>query len=217
MNKDKLPILYTFRRCPYAMRARMGSLKGQTLCTIREVSLRDKPDEMVMVSPKGTVPVLLLSTGQVIEESLEIMLWALAENDKDDWLEPEYGTITEMFSLINKIDYEFKFHLDRYKYSTRYKNEDSFFHRGKALDYLLALNQNLERHLNLFGEKTSLADIAIFPFVRQFANANRDWFDGLDIEPLQSWFLRYLQAEIFLDVMEKYPKWIPGDEDILFP
>lgn len=184
-----LPILYSFRRCPYAMRARMAIVRTGFQVEHREVILRDRPDHMLEISPKGTVPVMLLADGNVIEESLEIMeyvqSWKLNEEERG-W--------------INRNDNEFKFHLDRYKYPNRYENVDAVEHRDAASKYLLDLNVNLP--------KGNLSD-AIFPFVRQFANHDRVWFDSQNWTRVHLWLSENLESEAFAKCMTKYPQWQP--------
>ena len=217
MDLNKKPILYSFRRCPYAMRARMAILKSGVSCRLREVTLRDKPEEMIAVSPKGTVPVLVSGDGLILEESLEIMCWSLSTNDHDNWLEPESSSVTDMLNLIEKIDKEFKYHLDRYKYSTRYHGANPIFHRGKALEVLGPIIENLKKQENLCGTRVSMADIAIFPFIRQFANTDKKWFDSEEIGPLQLWLERHLISELFCGSMNKWPIWKRENKDVLFP
>ncbi|HAN88548.1 MAG TPA: glutathione S-transferase, partial [Erythrobacter sp.] len=165
------PVLYSFRRCPYAMRARMALRIGGASYEHREVVLRDKPAEMLEVSPKGTVPVLVAGPAEVIEESRDIMRWALVRSDPEGWLERDDP------ELIETNDGPFKHHLDRYKYATRYDDVDPAQHRTAALDILRRLDERLSQSAYLRGETRGFADIAIFPFIRQFANTDRDWFD----------------------------------------
>ncbi len=216
--QQSFPVLYSFRRCPYAMRARLAlSISGQH-CTLREVVLRDKPAEMLTLSPKATVPVLLLCDDQVLEESLDIALWALDRNDPQQWLSPEMGTLADMKALIADSDGPFKHHLDRYKYATRYEEgTDPVHHRDAGVHFLSPLNDRLGQHAHLFGDRPALADFAIFPFIRQFANTDRDWFDRQPLPNLQSWLAGHLNSELFQSVMKKWPVWTPGDAETLFP
>ncbi|MFT5329748.1 MAG: glutathione S-transferase [Parasphingorhabdus sp.] len=207
-----LPVLYSFRRCPYAMRARMALLISGTAVRLREVVLRDKPEEMIASSPKATVPVLILPDGQVIDESLAIMHWALGRNDPQDWLQ---GSATES-ELIAEADGPFKDHLDRYKYPTRYENVDALEHRAGGLVFLEKLDNLLQVSGQLMGTKSTLADHAIFPFVRQFANNDRDWFDQLPLPALQQWLADHLASPLFATTMKKYPQWQSGDVEPLF-
>jgi glutathione S-transferase len=210
------PILYSFRRCPYAMRARMALYVSSQTCELREVLLRDKPLEMIEQSPKATVPVLQLASGEVLEQSLDIMLWSLKKNDPDGWLEPEIGTFEGMLDLINQCEDDFKGHLDRYKYANRYENTDPLHHRTEAETFLSKLEMRLADSAYLFGTKPRLADIAIAPFIRQFANTDRDWFDNARYPHLQKWLETFLSTEPFTGIMTKYPVWAAGNEVTLF-
>ena len=216
---DPRPILYSFRRCPYAMRARMAIAAAGIECRLREVVLRDKPAEMLEVSPKGTVPVVVAPDGRVIEESLDVIDWALVQNDAEGWRQPEQGTQDEMRALITECDGSFKRALDRYKYPNRYPEEAVVREeqRTLGLSFLEALNQRLLGHQNLFGDRISLADIAIFPFIRQFANTDREWFDALDLKPLQVWLERHLESDLFKRIMPKFKQWKTGDAEPPFP
>ena len=210
-----LPILYSFRRCPYAIRARLAITASGQVVQLREVVLRDKAPEFLNTSPSSTVP--CLKAGEVVlDESLDIMLWALEHRDPEAWLRPEEGSVDEMLSLIMECDGPFKRHLDRYKYDTRYKDADRDVEREAASVFLRKLDTALQDHPWLFGTRASLADFAILPFVRQFANANRDWFDGEDWPALQAWLVRFETSDRFLMVMPKLEKWVAGSEPVVF-
>jgi glutathione S-transferase len=217
------PVLYSFRRCPYAMRTRMALQVSNQHCELREVVLRDKPTEMIQASPKATVPVLVNPDGTVLEESLEIMQWTLAKNDPQQWLVPERGDLAEMLALIEQLDGAFKEHLDRYKYATRYTDEnggdgvDPITHRDAAMTVLMDLNTRLDQQEWLFGNRMSLADVCIAPFVRQFANTDRAWFDAQPCKPLQNWLNRFLESALFSAVMKKYKPWVSGQPGVPFP
>ncbi len=215
---DTLPVLYSFRRCPYAMRARLALSISRQHCALREVVLRDKPAEMIEISPKATVPVLQLPQGNVLEESLDIMLWALNQNDPDHWLSPQHGTLSEMTTLIDRNDGPFKHHLDRYKYPHRYDDvTDATEHRQAGFHILTELNDQLAKTDQLFGDRISLADAALVPFIRQFANTDRDWFDAQPLADLQRWLAGHLASPLFEGIMTKYPAWQAGDEEPVFP
>ncbi|MDF1747668.1 MAG: glutathione S-transferase [Alphaproteobacteria bacterium] len=215
---DTLPILYSFRRCPYAMRARLALSVSRQKCALREVVLRDKPAQMIEISPKATVPVLHLPQGDVLEESLDIMLWALNQNDPGHWLSPPQGTRSEMIDLIDRNDGPFKHHLDRYKYPHRYDDvTDATEHRQAGFDILIELNDRLAETDQLFGAQISLADAALFPFIRQFANTDRDWFDAQPLPHLQRWLTGHLSSPLFEGIMAKYPAWQAGDKEPVFP
>lgn len=216
---DTRPILYSFRRCPYAMRARMAIAAAGVACRLREVVLRDKPAEMLEASPKGTVPVVVEPNGKVIEESLDVMAWALGQNDAENWLSPAQGSRADMDALVAECDGPFKRALDRYKYPDRYEDEgiDRDEQRTLGLAFLKKLNTQLEGQPQLFGDRVSYADIAIFPFVRQFANTDRTWFDAQHLPNLQTWLEGHLESRRFKQIMPKYPQWKTGDEEPVFP
>ncbi|MEM7006987.1 MAG: glutathione S-transferase [Pseudomonadota bacterium] len=212
-NRD-LPILYSFRRCPYAMRARLALYVSGVEYRLREVVLRDKPDEMLAVSPKGTVPVLQIDAGKVLEESREIMAWALAKHDPDSWLDVDRN---EAEALINACDGPFKRALDRYKYPNRYGLEDGVTHREKGREFLVLLNERLANSEHLFGSAIRYPDAAIMPFIRQFANTDRAWFDIQPLPHLQRWLAHHLSSDRFAAIMTKFPQWRRGDVEPVFP
>lgn len=172
-----LPVLYSFRRCPYAMRARLALAVSGQMCELREVVLRNKPQGLLLASPKGTVPVLVLPSGQVLEQSLDIMQWALAQHDPQGWLTPSRGSLQDMLALIAECDGPFKQALDRCKYPSRYPDADQGAERARAVTWLGALDARLSPDQPcLFGTHAALADMAIAPFVRQFAGIDADWW-----------------------------------------
>ena len=188
-------------------------------CRLREVVLRDKPAEMIEASPKATVPVIVEADGRVIEESLDVMAWALARNDAGAWLSPELGTLTEMDALVAECDGPFKRALDRYKYPNRYEDEGVVRDEQRALGlaFLKSLDAQLVGRKHLFGDRVSYADIAIFPFIRQFANTDRTWFDELELPELQRWLAHHLDSALFQQIMPKFAQWKTGDVEPLFP
>jgi len=214
---EKRPVLYSFRRCPYAMRARLAISVSGVECELREIVLRDKAPEFLQESPKATVPVLIDEDGNVVEESLDIALWALARHDPDNWLKPEISSIEEMHALIGEADGPFKSRLDRYKYANRHDGIDPNEERQAASAFLLLLDQRLTDQQYLFGSRICLADMAIVPFVRQFANVDRDWFDSQEWPNLLGWLDSFLESSRFQSIMEKYPKWQTGDTLTIFP
>ena len=220
---DGQPVLYSFRRCPYAMRARMALLASGQQCELREVVLRDKPAALLAASPKGTVPVLVLADSSVIDQSLAIMCWALQRNDPMRWLEPRLDT---MLALIDVCDGEFKYHLDRYKYPQRYADTqtppDAGHHRTQAerfieqLERQLAASGNPDAHL--FTPHATLADYAIAPFVRQFAQVEPGWFASQPWPRVQSWLTGLMASPIWRRAMEtRYPPWKAGSSASNFP
>ena len=215
-----LPRLYSFRRCPYAMRARLGLVFAGLQVELREIVLRNKPAQMLAISPKGTVPVLELLASDdshenvVIEESREILEWALKQNDPQGLLsvEPEKAN-----ALIDQNDNEFKQWLDRYKYADRYPEKTELEYRQKGEEFLQVLEELLTNNKYLLGSNISMADIGIMPFVRQFAHVNRDVFYSLPYPNLQQWLKDWLEHPIFKQVMIKYPPWQEGDALVVFP
>jgi glutathione S-transferase len=202
------PILYSFRRCPYAMRARLAlDVSGQVF-ELREVSLRNKPSEMLRVSAKATVPVLLLPDGSVIDESLGIMLWALSRNDPERWLTPESDSLDGMRRLIEQFDSHFKQHLDRYKYPSRFAGADPLVDRAAACQDLALLEDRLTRTTYLAGGHVSLADMAIVPFVRQFSNVDPDWFSSQSWSALPRWLHALVESARFVRIMQPVPVWV---------
>jgi len=211
------PILYTFRRCPYAMRARLALSAARLDIGVREVVLRDKPAEMLEASPKGTVPVLVLESGEVIDESLDVMRWALAQAAPESWLDADAG---ETDALIAQNDGPFKRALDRYKYPNRYEDEgaDPVENRGAGLAIVEDLSERIAANGGqLFGAAPTLADMAIFPFVRQFAHTDMDWWEGAAPGPVKTWLAGHKESARFRAIMKKYPQWAPGDAEPALP
>ena len=209
-------ILYSFRRCPYAMRARMALLVSGIDYEHREILLRDKPAHMLAASPKATVPVLILDD-HVIDESFDIMLWALEQNDPKNWLSPDFPN---MLNLINTITGDFKHHLDRYKYASRYAQDENrasidLTHRQQACEILAEFEDILPTQIYLMGDKPSLADYAIFPFIRQFSNVERDWWNAPEFPAIHGWLDSFLNSDIFQTIMQKHPVWTPKTDEPL--
>ena len=203
------PILYSFRRCPYAMRARLALAASGCTVEIREIVLRDKPQEFLDASESATVP-CLVTDDRVIDESLDIMIWALERNDPDRWLHmPESGA-----DWIERADGPFKSALDRTKYANRYEDIDVSEQRGLASVFLTELDAQID--VWMFEQQT-LADFAILPFVRQFAFIDKPWFDAQPWPDLQAWLARFLESPEFAAIMDKYPRWNFGDPPVLFP
>ena len=198
------PLLFTYRRCPYAMRARMALIIAGIDFDAHEVSLRDKPAEMLELSPKGSVPVMLHPDGRVLEQSWDIMQWAMAEKDPDGWW--ARAQTPENFEWLARNNGEFKFHLDRYKYPERYENSNRNSHREASLQtFLQPLNDRLERMNYLGGKQPCATDIAIFPFVRQFASVEPNWFSQQEMSSLQRWLANWISSDLFIHCMHKLP------------
>ncbi len=198
-------ILYSYRRCPYAMRARMALQYAGIAVEIREISLRHKPQEMITLSPKATVPVLVLPDKTVIDESLEIMFWALNQQDVDGWLDVDLAIAKD---LIKANDGWFKKALDAYKYADRYPEKTQAEHRVAGEVFLEQLERRLEQHGRLCGQLISVADIAIFPFIRQFKGVDSDWFDNAPYVRLNQWLTSLIQSELFNSIMKKHPTYL---------
>lgn len=205
--KPNLPIFYSFRRCPFAMRARLALYISGAEYEHREILLRDKPPSMLRASSKGTVPVLV-NGAQVIDESFDIMLWALQQNDPEQWLPCERAQKPAVFALIAAADDEFKKNLDIYKYQSRHGAGAGDVARDKGVTFLMGLDERLKTHGFLFGKTRGLADMAIFPFVRQFANVKRGWFDGLNFSELHTWLTHHEESDLFEAIMDKHPLWL---------
>lgn len=212
---SSLPILYSFRRCPYAIRARLTLAYAGIAVELREVLLRDKPQDMLAASPKGTVPVLVLSDGSVIDESLEIMHWALTVADPDDWLAAPCAG--ELQTWIDSNDGPFKTTLDKYKYADRHPEHPAEHYRDQAGDYLAGLDSVLTDSPWLHGEHMGFADVALFPFIRQFGMVDDSWFATCRYAALRRWLRVWLDHPRFLSVMQKYPRWEPDQTPVLFP
>lgn len=208
-----LPVLYSFRRCPYAIRARMALWESGVTTELREVKLAAKPPELLAVSPKATVPVLVLAGGfepvTVIDQSLDIMRWALEQNDPEGWL----GSDDPALIAVN--DGPFKHHLDRAKYPGRY-DDGGTDHRAAALALLAPIDERLADAPFLCGAARGLADIAIFPFIRQFAAIDPQWFAAQPVPHLHAWLERHTASDLFAAVMGKYDPWQAGDQPVRF-
>jgi glutathione S-transferase len=214
-RNDARPVLYSFRRCPYAMRARMAIILASVECELREVLLKNKPEEMLRISPKGTVPVLTFNN-QVIDESMDIINWVLQKDSSKFF---SYSITESEFSnyFIELFDKKFKYHLDRYKYASRYEktNDD---HQIECLKILLELDQYINSKPWIFGTIISLLDISILPFIRQCKIANPDWFQAQDFKKVINLLDYFESSNLFHIAMEKFDEWSPEDPKIvIFP
>lgn len=223
LDQEKFsPILYSFRRCPFAIRARIAIYFSNIRVEIREVLLKNKPDEMLALSSKGTVPVLLTNR-KVIDESLDVMIWALSIEDEEDLLAPLKENKKYVFDFISFYDKEFKDNLDKYKYSSRYINCDEFMgkmiHRDLAEKQLIDLNTQLKEKnsIYIYKDKLSIIDISIFPFVRQFRIADIEWFDrNKKLQFVNRWLNNLVTSKFFSKVMMKYKVWQKDGEKFYF-
>ena len=194
------PRLYTYRRCPYAIRSRLGLYQAKIAYEPIEISLKHKSTEFLALSPKGTVPVLVDINGAVIEESLEIMLWALSQHDPECWLLNDENASRK---LIDENDFNFKKNLDRYKYADRFPEHSKDYYRSECEIFLNLLNDKLQSNNYLMAERISLADAAIFPFVRQFSLVDEDWFLNSKYQELKKWLYNLINTQMFQEVMRK--------------
>ena len=208
-----LPILYSFRRCPYAMRARMALVASGAEVMLREVLLKDKPAELLAASPKATVPVLVLSDGRVVEESLDVMQWALEYRDPLNWLE---GEALES-DWISACDGDFKHWLDRYKYSERYPEHTAEDYRQNAEAFIQRLEDRLSVSDWVGGDAANAVDVALFPFIRQFAGVDPSWWQQAPYPKVRLWLENWLNSALFSAIMAKYPRWESGQPGERFP
>ena len=213
----KLPILYSFRRCPYAMRARLALLASGIQCELREVVLRNKPAEFLTTSPKATVPVLVTPNGEVIEQSWDIMMWALRQHDPAHWLPSDANVFERGMQLLHRCDGEFKQQLDRYKYPQRHGLEDGTAARDEAMFFLANLESLLKQQRYLFNSSIGIFDAAILPFVRQFAHVNIDWFAAQPLPSVQAWLSAFENSTDFKRATTVYPAWADNSPTTVFP
>ena len=206
-----VPVLYSFRRCPYAIRARLALQVSGVSYELREIQLRDKPPALLAASPKGSVPVLVLPGGRVVDESWDIMCWALQQHDPDHWLGDDGGYLTEAAVVLEANDGRFKAALDRYKYADRYPEQPATFYRAEGECFLQQLEGLLLAHRYLLGDQLSIADMAVLPFIRQFAGVESLWFRESPYPRLRDWSERLLSSPLFEAVMQKYPVWQSGN------
>jgi len=212
-----LPILYSLQHCPYAMRARMGLLLAEQAVMIRAVVTKNKPAEMLIASPKGSVPVLVLDKKTVIDESLDIMIWALHKNDPHNLLYSEdSNALPAMLQLIKQNDNEFTDSLSKYKRAKRYHESSEIHNRQQCEVFIHQLETRLNTYRFFMGHEPSLADYAILPFIRQFARVDRKWYLQSSYPKLQQWLNAHLQSSLFSKIMKKYPLWLDQQEAFLF-
>ncbi|MCL1139179.1 glutathione S-transferase [Shewanella pneumatophori] len=220
--KKPLPVLYSLRNCPYAMRARLAIFASEQTVCLREVLLSQKPAQMLTASPKGTVPVLVLPSGEVLEQSRDIMLWAFAQSDLNNYQlhqplangkQSEAATVQQ---LMTQFDSEFIPRLEHYRSAKRYRDPKLLQYRAECEIYLQQLESRLAQHDFLFGGKACLADVAIMPFIRQFARVERQWYLQSPYPEVRRWLDGYLQSAMFSKVMAQYPVWTEGANETLF-
>ena len=213
----KLPVLYSLQHCPYAMRARLGLLMAQQQVMLRAITMKNKPEEMLTKSPKGTVPVLILTDDTVIDESLEIMIWALQKNDPEDLLHKDHPEdLSATLELIHQNDKQFKPQLEIYKKAKRFRLENVIEERQKCEIFIADLEQRLSNNGFFIGNKAGLIDYALLPFVRQFSRVNRAWFIQAPYPNLRDWLEHHMQSQLYGKAMAKFPFWLETHEDCLF-
>jgi hypothetical protein len=198
------------------MRARLALLSAGIRCELREVALAQKPQSLLVASPKGTVPVLVLPN-RVIDQSLDIMLWALQQHDPQAWLPKDPQQLNDTFALVNLFDDEFKYHLDRYKYPSRYQLTDGLTHREAGEQWLRQIDDKLQAQPYLNGQHWGLADAALAPFVRQFAQVDRAWFNALAFTAVNAWLTAFEGSEAYEQCMHKYKVWHPDHKPVAYP
>lgn len=211
-----IPILYSLRHCPYAMRARIAIFKSKQTVLLRDIKLANKPAEMLLLSSKGTVPMLVTSETQALEESLDIMLKVLSENDPHNLLHNDQLALPEMLLIIERFDEQFKTALNAYRCAKRYQETNLIELRQDCEIYINELEQRLTTHQFLMSDKESLLDIALMPFIRQFSKVERQWYQQSPYPKLRGWLNRYLQSPMFTKVMAKHELWVDCHRDIIW-
>lgn len=220
--KKPLPVLYSLRNCPYAMRARLAIFTSEQTVCLREVLLSQKPAQMLTASPKGTVPVLVLPSGEVLEQSRDIMLWAFAQSDPNNYqlhqplANGKHSEAATVQQLMTQFDSEFIPRLEHYRSAKRYRDPKLLQYRTECEIYLQQLESRLAQHDFLFGGKACLVDLAIMPFIRQFARVERQWYLQSPYPEVRRWLDGYLQSAMFSKVMAQYPVWKEGANETLF-
>ncbi|MDB2414826.1 glutathione S-transferase [Rickettsiales bacterium] len=210
---NNLPILYSFRRCPYAMRARMAIIYSGLKCILREVDLKNKPEQLMEISPKATVPVLCMPDGRLIDESLDIIKYAISQNDPDGW--GDFGGEYENIVKVNDMD--FVPFLRKYKYFERYKENSQEYYRKQCEEiFLKKIEKKLSENSYLLGNKLTAADIAIMPFIRQFAGVDNLWFESCEYKNTRKWLTNLVKSNLFEKIMIKNKPWKEGDKPVLF-
>ena len=212
-----LPILYSLRQCPYAMRARIGILLANQPIILRDIVIKNIPSQMLTASPKGTVPVLVLSNTAVIDESLDIMLWALQRNDPNNLLySSDNDALVNMLAIIKRCDNEFVEALKKYKAAARYHDSNILSYRHQCERFINDLEDKLTKNNFIMGDCASLVDYAILPFIRQFSNVDKQWYKQAPYPKLHQWLYNHYQNPIFAKAMTKYPQWLDSNEVVIF-
>ena len=208
------PILYSFRRCPYCMRAHMALKCAGLKIILRDVKLSDLPAEVLAVSPHATVPSLAISENEYMDESWDIVKWAVQQNDPENWLGENNEYLNEAEMLVEINDFSFKDDLDHYKYADRYPEHPMEYYRENGEEFLEELTELLQQNTFLSADHITITDIAVFPFIRQFAMVDKEWFDKSPYPELQRWLLAMLSSEWFIEAFKKHETWETGSKDI---
>ncbi|WP_028022292.1 glutathione S-transferase [Enterovibrio calviensis] len=212
-----VPILYSLRQCPYAMRSRLAILHAGQTVILRDIDMNNKPEEMLAISPKGTVPVLELADGSVIDESLDVMVWALKQSDPNNLLYSHDSTqLPIMRELIERHDVEFVGALQKYRAASRYRDDNKIAFRDECCKWLGPIEQRLSQHAYIMGEQPSLVDYAILPLIRQFSRVDKRWYAQAPLPYLRAWLVKHYDDPTFSKAMVSYPKWNKNDEPIFF-
>ncbi|WP_407333578.1 glutathione S-transferase [Enterovibrio sp. 27052020O] len=211
------PILYSLRQCPYAMRSRLAILHARQTVILRDIDMNNKPEEMLLISPKGTVPVLDLGDGKVIDESIDIMVWALTQSDPSNLLYSHDDTQRPaMLEWIKNNDVAFVGALQKYRAASRYHDDNKEEYRDMCCKWLMPIEQRLSQHAYIMGEQPSLVDYAILPFIRQFSRVDKKWYAQAPLPNLRAWLIKHYDDPTFSKAMVSHPKWKTGDEPIVF-
>lgn len=208
------PILYSFRRCPYCIRAHMALKYAGLKIILRGVELKNLPPEALAVSPRATMPSLVIDKNKYIDESWDIIKWAVQQNDPENWLGDNNEYLQAAEVLVKTNDYSFKENLDHYKYAVRFPDHPKQYYRQCGEEFLEELNEILKESNFLLDDHITVADIAVFPYIRQFAMVDKDWFYNAPYPPLQRWLKYMLATELFREAFRKHELWLPGHDDI---
>ena len=212
-----VPILYSLRQCPYAMRSRLGILHAHQTVVLRDIDMKNKPEEMLLISPKGTVPVLQLSDGNIIDESIDVMVWALTQSDPNNLLySHDKQKLPRMLELIHRSDHEFVHALQKYRAASRYHDSNEEECRDDCCEWLMEIERALTKHAYIMGETPSLVDYAILPFIRQFSRVDKKWYGQSPLPYLRSWLVNHYNDPTFSKAMFTHPKWKKGADDVMF-
>lgn len=205
------PVLYSFRRCPYCMRAHMGLKNAGLKIQLREVDLKEMPEEALAISAKATVPLLVMPDTSVIDESWDILKWSLEQNDPDNWLGENKQFLLEAEMLVETNDFSFKDELDHYKYADRFPENSEQHYRAACEEFIEELEDMLCENTYLLADQITIADIAVFPFIRQFSLVDITWFEQSPYPMVRQWLEQLIAGELFQNIFQKHSNWQMGD------